>query len=142
MATKTDAQYDWVLMWKDSQTDENGRFYGHSFWLDRLTGQIAIKDMSGDLPHETDDGVLWLDTSRPMVFWLDDGKMRASLPVVSPPDARGAWERSYCIMVWKDAVRAAREYKFPVQLRECVADLASVVFEVMSLCVRQGGDAT
>lgn len=138
VATKTDARYEWVLMWKDSQTDERGRFYGHSFWFDKLRGRVSIKDMSGDFPHETDDGVLWLDTSRPMEFWMDGGKMRASIPVVGGPEGR---EKSYCIMVWKDAVKAARQYGFKVTLGKSVAELAATVFEVASLSMERAADA-
>ena len=38
--------YQWRLLWRDSQTDDRGRFYGHSFYRDCLTGKVSIKDMS------------------------------------------------------------------------------------------------
>jgi hypothetical protein len=34
---------------------------GHKFFRDQDTGRVAIADWSGDYPHQTDDGVLWLD---------------------------------------------------------------------------------
>lgn len=52
---------DWKLICKDNQKDKStGLFNGHSVWLHIPTGKYAIKDMSGDYPHETDDGVLWI----------------------------------------------------------------------------------
>ena len=65
------ADYEWQCIWQDSQRDEKGEFCGHSIYRDRLTGKESIKDMSGDLPHQTDDGVLWVDRSRPVVFDVD-----------------------------------------------------------------------
>lgn len=38
---------------------------GHKFFS-APDGRVAIADWSGDYPHQTDDGVLWLDNSRPM----------------------------------------------------------------------------
>jgi hypothetical protein len=36
----------------------------------RGTGRLAIADQSGDVPHECDDGVLWLDCERPLKLGL------------------------------------------------------------------------
>jgi len=49
----TDNQYDWELCFTDGGN-------GHSLWLDRITNRYSIKDQSGDRPHLTDDGVVWL----------------------------------------------------------------------------------
>ena len=46
-------EYDWKLCFTDGGN-------GHSLWFDRLTERYTIKDQSGDRPHLTDDGVLWL----------------------------------------------------------------------------------
>lgn len=40
---------------------------GHKLFRQEGTDRIAIADESGDAPHLTDDGVLWLDFSRPLV---------------------------------------------------------------------------
>lgn len=133
-------KYEWTLLWRDSQTDERGRFYGHSFYRDDLTGRVSIKDMSGDTPDQTDDGVLWLDTSRPMVFWMDEGKMRASLPVMGRYYGSTTPEKSYCIMLWKDAVKAAKEFDYRVTLGEGVQAYAAAVFEVVNLFLKKGGE--
>jgi len=53
--------YKWKLVFGNPDKD-------HSYWLDRNSGRISLKDESGDLPHLTDDGVLWLDTHRPIVI--------------------------------------------------------------------------
>jgi len=134
--------YVWVLLWRDSQTDDRGRFYGHSFYRDLLTGKVSIKDMSGDFPHETDDGVLWLDTSRPVVFRMDSEYMgsrgRASIPVTCVTSFP---EKSYCSMLWQDAVKVVREYGFAAQCDEKVLRMAADVLDVVTLCIKERGDA-
>ena len=54
---------------------------GHKFFLGK-TGRIAIADWSGDTPEQTDDGVLWLDPSRPMRFYLRRGELLVTIPLV------------------------------------------------------------
>lgn len=53
---------------------------GHKYFRDRATGQVAIADWSGHYPHQTDDGVLWLDLNR--AISLDVPNNTASIPVV------------------------------------------------------------
>lgn len=38
----------------------------HKWFLDENTGRLAVADYSGHLPDQTDDGVMWLDTERPI----------------------------------------------------------------------------
>jgi hypothetical protein len=38
----------------------------HVYWQDTVAGMIAISDESGTTPDTTDDGVLWVDTNRPI----------------------------------------------------------------------------
>jgi len=45
--------YDWKLCFTDGTN-------GHSLWFDRLSKRYSLKDQSGDRPHCTDDGVVWL----------------------------------------------------------------------------------
>lgn len=45
--------YKWNLLCKDVG-------YGHKIFRDQLTKHLAIADQSGVLPHQTDDGVLWI----------------------------------------------------------------------------------
>jgi hypothetical protein len=58
-------KYNWTYLCRDSQKDEDGKQYGHSFWRDENSGLISIKDMSGSRPDTTDDGPLWLSTGVP-----------------------------------------------------------------------------
>ena len=49
-----------------------GAFYpprGHRFFQAK-DGRIAVADESGEFPQDTDDGILWVDFTRP-VFCLD-----------------------------------------------------------------------
>ena len=71
MSKNTTPTYKWQLVYGNSDKD-------HSYWVDRNSGRIAIKDESGDYPDETDDCVLWLDTHRPIVI---DGS-NATIPLV------------------------------------------------------------
>jgi hypothetical protein len=61
MSKKTAPIYLWKLVYGNPDKD-------HSYWVDRISGRIAIKDESGDYPDKTDDGVLWLDRDRPLVY--------------------------------------------------------------------------
>lgn len=45
---------DWTRIWLGQ---------GHK-WFRHKCGQLAVADESGEFPHETENGVLWLDTSR------------------------------------------------------------------------------
>ena len=56
---------DWKYLGKACPT-------GHKLFEDLATGRIAIADDSGRLPEQTEDGILWLDKSRPISMW-DDG---------------------------------------------------------------------
>jgi hypothetical protein len=49
---------------------------GHRWFIDNATGRIAIADQSGDTPDRTDDGILYLDTTR------DVGE--STIPLVHP----------------------------------------------------------
>jgi hypothetical protein len=51
---------------------------GHRYF--EREGQIAIADQSGRTPEETDDGLLYLDRSRPVVF----GNHGCHVPLVTP----------------------------------------------------------
>jgi hypothetical protein len=112
-----DRKYQWVELFRDSQRDDRGRFYGHSFWRDEVSGRISVKDMSGDYPDETDDGPLWIDHDRPVQFHFEDrlgtaDVGRATIPVIAERDTR-----SYVVgVLWRDAVDICRR----LQLRACV----------------------
>lgn len=75
-----DPEYCWKYVCRDGQKDSAGRPSGHSFWRDQLTGLVSICDQSGDRPHLTDDGVLWLDDTRPWVLSDED---YVDIPVIN-----------------------------------------------------------
>jgi hypothetical protein len=68
MATIT---YNWEKIW-DCGSTSSGEFYGHTIFLDGDSGRFSICDMSGEFPEETDDGVLWLDFTRPFMLCISE----------------------------------------------------------------------
>lgn len=130
-------KYQWRFLFRDSQRDDDGEFYGHSFYTDTLSGRVAVKDMSGDLPHLTDDGVLWVDMARPMHFYLSDycSSVKrvgfAALPVIKERTG----EPSKVGMLWPDAVTAARKLGLRVSVDESVGELCRLVTEVAILAM-------
>jgi hypothetical protein len=130
-----DPRWSWELLWKDSQRGRNGRHYGHSFWRDNLTGKVSVKDMSGDLPHTTDDGVLWVDGGRPVRFSLShcggtDGL--ASLPVQT---VNG--ERSMVGMRWVDAIEACRRLDLKVKVDPKIGEVIRLIADLSVLAVER-----
>jgi hypothetical protein len=134
----TKVRYEWQHVWRDNQVDERGQFYGHSIWRDAITGRHAIKDMSGPRPDQTDDGVLWLDKSRPVTFSVSDGKHYAAIPVEA---ARSPLEKSYCLTLWADGLSAARNFGFKIECGEGFAPLARLVMEIAAYHLEKGGNA-
>lgn len=78
-------KYEWKQIFRTSETDATGEFYGHTYFRDVKSGMVAVCDMSGDYPHMTDDGVLWVDREKPIALYISesDNKMRASIPLIS-----------------------------------------------------------
>lgn len=63
-----DKVFEWRLIFKVRRC--------HKWFRDDRTGRIAAADYSGDYPDDTDDGVLWLDTSRPVSISPDGHNVR------------------------------------------------------------------
>lgn len=53
------SRHDWILYFMAP--------HGHRYFYCRRTFDIAVADESGEGPEDTDDGRLYLDTSRPIV---------------------------------------------------------------------------
>lgn len=106
----TNPTYRWRFVAKDSQRDENGDWYGHSFWRDLETDRVSICDMSGDRPHRTDDGVLWINTTQPWVLTDRHGKLRMDVPLLDADETPTA-----TFMCGYDGVRIAQ--KLGVQIK-------------------------
>jgi hypothetical protein len=126
-----DRKYQWVELFRDSQRDDRGRFYGHSFWRDEVSGRVSVKDMSGDYPDETDDGPLWIDLDRPVQFHFEDrlgtaDVGRATIPVIAERDTR-----SYVVgVLWRDAVEVCRRLKLRAVVDRKVHDLLRLLVDV------------
>lgn len=60
---------------------------GHKFFRHLPSGRIAVADYSGYTPDQTEDGVLWLDHSRPVTAYLD----AVRVPVVSERTGERLW---------------------------------------------------
>jgi hypothetical protein len=54
----------------------------HRYFRGAHTDQIGVADRSGATPDRTEDGVLWLDRSRPIV--LDNREWLATIPLIYP----------------------------------------------------------
>jgi hypothetical protein len=61
-------KYNWRLLFASDD---------HKYFADDLTGRIAVAVI-----HPTDDGVLWLDSTRPIVA-SDEDRFVVSVPVVN-----------------------------------------------------------
>jgi hypothetical protein len=127
----TDREYQWVELFRDSQRDDRGRFYGHSFWRDEVSGRVSVKDMSGDYPDETDDGPLWIDRDRPVRFHFEErlgtaDVGRATIPVIAERDTR-----TYVVgVLWKDAVDVCRRLRLRAVVDRKVHDLLRLLVDV------------
>lgn len=88
----------------------------------RREGRLAIADNSGPTPDATDDGVLWLDTEKPMHL-VDDGGVRVWVPLR---------DRSGCSAVTVVCGRAARRLRelvpaWPVTFDRKMEDIAHLM---------------
>lgn len=101
-------EYDWEFICRDNQRDEDGkRWYGHSFWRDRNSGRISIRDMSGSRPHLTDDGILWLDFHRPWeITNFDSQKHYVMIPVFV---ARDHNRPSHCLTPLSEGIALSKK---------------------------------
>lgn len=85
----TTTEYKWKKVWRCGSF-ENHEFCGHTVFLDEISGRLAIADMSGDTPDQTDDGVLWLDDTPDRQFVIRKPNYQSSydyimiIPLVLP----------------------------------------------------------
>lgn len=99
-----DPDYKWTFVCRDQQKDEYGKHGGHSFWRDQLTGLISICDQSGNRPDMTDDGVLWLDDTKP---WVVGDRSRDSGHYVDVPVINQDGAPCSCWMTLEDGLHVA-----------------------------------
>lgn len=90
----TTTKYKWEKIW-DCGSFEDGKFYGHKVFRRKYINgplHLAICDMSGDTPEQSEDGVLWLDDSRPFEL-LGTKPFMVSIPVMRED---GTETRTFC----------------------------------------------
>lgn len=57
-------------------------YRNHKWFEDMESGRLACADDSGHYPHQTDDGILWLNRERPIIIGEQDGRIWISTPVI------------------------------------------------------------
>lgn len=102
---KDDTKYDWKFCFSDGGN-------GHSLWFDRLTERYTIKDQSGDRPHLTDDGVLWISNGFVNVHIYND-KLGTDFKVEKPRDGS---TKGSCYCVFDFGIRVAKELGMEIVL--------------------------
>jgi len=110
MKTTTKPKYRWKLAFGNPDKD-------HSYWLDQDSGRISLKDESGDLPHQADDGVLWLDKNRSLVAHRHDGKTYVSIPLTSEKNN----EETSSITSVSKAIRLAERFHMKLVFKDVFA---------------------
>ena len=69
------SDWEWLLR---RETEDGHKLFIYNGPSSHLRSNIAIADFSGVYPHETDDGVLWIDLSKPMIL-RNDGRVKIHL---------------------------------------------------------------
>jgi hypothetical protein len=112
MRHKRSADYRWELEFKPG-------WDGHAYFWDMRSQPVAgwryhlaIADQSGSNPEETDDGILYVDFSRPIREDKDGWSTGADylIPLVYP-DGRKTWT----IVARKEACLVAERFKMEIQ---------------------------
>jgi hypothetical protein len=119
MSIATTPKYKWKLIYGNRDKD-------HSFWLDEVSGRISIKDESGDLPHNTDDGVLWLETRDPITLEETNKRVWASIPLYSVRNDEPSRTSTCMSRAFRIASKFRMELRFPDAFKG-MRDPASIV---------------
>lgn len=88
---------------------------GRRYFRDKRSGRLAAADRSGYYPHQTEDGVLWIDKSAPMrVEWCRFERRNAlRIPVVDE-QGRASWMGPDIVeLFWLAAVEGLSIYVEP-----------------------------
>ena len=76
MATVRSGSFNWKFLGRPTKG-------GHKYFLDLDRKEIAVADNSGRTPDQTEDGVLWLDRTRPVNVEVSrSGYAAGDVPVV------------------------------------------------------------
>jgi len=77
----TNLKRDWDHDWEWSRLGRTAPKEHRMFWSN-AANRLAIADESADLPEHTDDGVLWVDVSRPLKIKNGKWGLVVNVPVV------------------------------------------------------------
>lgn len=124
-------KYEWVEIYKTSETDDNGDFYGHTYFRDGYSGKVAICDMSGDYPHMADDGVLWVNREAPVLVFLDEesGRLWTRIPVIKQRDLDNKRNdpHTFCSDPVMDAIAVAKMLDMRIEVHGILAKIVAAL---------------
>jgi hypothetical protein len=91
---------------------------GHKYFRDEITKKIALADNSGSTPDRTDDGVLWLDTSRCVCIATDSThRTWISIPVLKEHAETGWMDKSCTPASTKEAIEVVAQFGMKLALQ-------------------------
>lgn len=116
--TMKNNKYEWELLFSNS---------GHKYFLDKFSGKYAVADGSGYFPNETDDGILWLDTEKPLTLDLYNGS-----PVISVPVKNIDNKDFYTGASVSEALNLINKFKFNVRTskKNYFKDLSKIISRI------------
>lgn len=85
---------------------------GHRYFWDERYAKIAVADESGDLPPDTADGVMHLDTGSPIV--MEDGQWY--IPLTGYRDAESYSSKTPAS--WFEVIAVAHRWRMTVKVKD------------------------
>jgi hypothetical protein len=120
-------KYEWIEIYRTNETDEEGEFYGHTYFRDGYSGKVSICDMSGDYPHMSDDGVLWVNRDAPVQIFLEEesGRLWARIPVIKQRDIdrNDPNPKTFCSDPVMDAIAVAKMLDMRIEVHGILAKM-------------------
>lgn len=103
----------WRTVHHPKTADGKNRQDGHKLFICNEDGQLAIADWSGHYPDQTDDGILFVSRSRPVVLSLSEfsAGVLGDLPVWSLRE-----QRVVHTLINLDTLQAVQKYMPEVQV--------------------------
>jgi hypothetical protein len=122
--TKQQPLQGWVKLGRPTKSGHRFfRWYGD----DDHDGDVAVADNSGDKPHQTDDGTLWIDQNRKVYVGMSKRIIGVYLPVVVAGDNN---RESQCSITLTDLVWLLKNglvQRKQVRIEESLRDLQKVI---------------
>lgn len=91
---------------------------GHRVFREVGSGRLAIADNSGNVPSETDDGVLWLNTDRPLMLAHGNHGMRVNIPLI----VERTGDTSMTLGAFESALTLAKKLNWSVAFDQTAPD--------------------